>query len=78
MGDPFIRTYMEDILENVRRQVLLNLVEKKKPYTKIEIQTISEEMGVPEEEVKELLAFLIGLGRIDGLIDDVNGCLLGR
>lgn len=39
MGDPFIRTYIDDVLRNIRTQVLIKLI---KPYTSIEITFISK------------------------------------
>ncbi|GER41047.1 COP9 signalosome complex subunit 2, partial [Striga asiatica] len=39
MEDPFIRNYIEDLLKNVRTQVLLKLI---KPYTRIRIPFISK------------------------------------
>ncbi|CAJ0765936.1 11352_t:CDS:2, partial [Entrophospora sp. SA101] len=39
MDDPFIRTYIDDVLKNIRTQVLLRLI---KPYTRIEIPFVSK------------------------------------
>ncbi|KAL6577213.1 COP9/signalosome complex subunit Csn2 [Orobanche minor] len=39
MDDPFFRNYIEDLLKNVRTQVLLKLI---KPYTRIRIPFISK------------------------------------
>ncbi|WJX73464.1 COP9/signalosome complex subunit Csn2 [Trifolium repens] len=39
MDDPFIRNYIEDLLKNIRTQVLLKLI---KPYTRIRIPFISK------------------------------------
>lgn len=39
MGDPFIRTYIDDVLKNIRTQVLIKLI---KPYTRIDISFISK------------------------------------
>lgn len=39
MDDLFIRNYIEDLLKNVRTQVLLKLI---KPYTRIRIPFISK------------------------------------
>ncbi|KAK6138275.1 hypothetical protein DH2020_027966 [Rehmannia glutinosa] len=72
MDDPFIRNYIEDLLKNVRTQVLLKLI---KPYTRIRIPFISKELNVPEKDVEELLVSLILDNRIDGHIDQVNRLL---
>lgn len=39
MDDPFIRTYIDGVLKNIRTQVILKLI---KPYTRIEISSISK------------------------------------
>ena len=39
MHDPFIRTYIDDVLKNIHTQVLLRLI---KPYTRIEIPFVSK------------------------------------
>ncbi|KAG9157022.1 hypothetical protein Leryth_009054 [Lithospermum erythrorhizon] len=44
--------YIEDLLKNVRTQVLLKLI---KPYTRIRIPFISKELNVPEKDVEDLL-----------------------
>nr|GMD12867.1 COP9 signalosome complex subunit 2 [Ipomoea batatas] len=72
MDDPFIRNYIEDLLRNVRTQVLLKLI---KPYTRIRIPFISKELNVPEKDVEELLVSLILDNRIQGHIDQVNRLL---
>jgi COP9 signalosome complex subunit 2 len=39
MDDSFIRAYIDDVLRNIRTQVLIKLI---KPYTSIEITFISK------------------------------------
>ncbi|KAI5384617.1 COP9/signalosome complex subunit Csn2, partial [Lathyrus oleraceus] len=63
MDDPFIRNYIEDLLKNIRTQVLLKLI---KPYTRIRIPFISKELNVPEHDVEQLLVSLILDNRIQG------------
>lgn len=72
MDDPFIRDYIEDLLKNIRTQVLLKLI---KPYTRIRIQFISESLHIPEKDVEALLVSLILDGRVFGLIDQKNQLL---
>ncbi|KAG1437884.1 hypothetical protein G6F56_012884 [Rhizopus delemar] len=69
MGDSFIRTYIDDVLKNIRTQVLIKLI---KPYTRIDISFISKQLNVPEPDVEELLVGLILDERISGKIDQVN------
>ncbi|CAL9092849.1 unnamed protein product, partial [Musa acuminata var. zebrina] len=72
MDDPFIRNYIEDLLKNIRTQVLLKLI---KPYTRIRIPFISKELNVPEKDVEQLLVSLILDNHIQGHIDQVNRVL---
>jgi COP9 signalosome complex subunit 2 len=72
MEDAFVRNYVEDLLRNVRTQVLLRLIT---PYTRVRVATIAGELGVAEREVEALLVSLILDGRVDGHIDQVNGLL---
>eukprot|EP00898_Chlorokybus_atmophyticus_P001668 jgi/Chlat1/2501/Chrsp175S02371 len=72
MDDPFIRNYMEDLLKNIRTQVLLKLI---KPYTRIRIPFVSKELNIPEKDVEQLLVSLILDNRITGHIHQVNQLL---
>ncbi|KAB1213523.1 COP9 signalosome complex subunit 2 [Morella rubra] len=77
MDDPFSRNYVEDLLKNIRTQVLLKLI---KPYTRIRIPLKSNvsyslpggwELNVPEQDVEQLLVSLILDNRINRHIDQV-------
>ncbi|CAD5177661.1 unnamed protein product [Musa acuminata subsp. malaccensis] len=72
MDDPFIRNYIEDLLKNIRTQVLFKLI---KLYTRIRIPFISKELNVPEKDVEQLLVSLILDNCIQGHIDQVNRLL---
>jgi len=69
MDDPFIRMYIEDLLRNIRTQVLVKLLE---PYTRIRIPFISKELNIPASDVEVLLVSLILDNKIRGQIDQVN------
>lgn len=69
MDDPFIRMYIEDLLRNIRTQVLLKLLQ---PYTRIRIPFISKELNIPSSDVEALLVSLILDNKIRGAIDQVN------
>ncbi|KAI8926945.1 PCI domain-containing protein [Entophlyctis helioformis] len=69
MDDPFIRTYIDNVLKNIRLQVLVKLL---RPYTRIEISFISTQLNVAAAEVEELLVTLILDNRIAGKIDQIN------
>ncbi|KNC99107.1 uncharacterized protein SPPG_05367 [Spizellomyces punctatus DAOM BR117] len=69
LGDPFIRTYIDDVLKNIRTQVLIKLI---KPYTRIEIPFVSKQLNISTSEVEDLLVGLILDNKVDGRIDQVN------
>ncbi|KAI9205116.1 PCI domain-containing protein [Polychytrium aggregatum] len=69
MGDPFIRAYIDDVLRNIRTQVLLKLI---KPYTRIEIPFASKQLNISPADVEEILVGLILDGKVNGQIDQVN------
>lgn len=74
MGDEFIRGHVEDLLRTIRTQVLRRVI---KPYTRISLQAIAEELNnIPVEEVENLLVGLILDNSLDGRIDQVSGILL--
>jgi len=75
MGDPFIRAYIDDLLKNIRTQVLLKVIT---PYTRISIGFIAAELNITTAEVEQLLVALILDGQIDGHIDQVGQLLLLR
>merc|ERR1712154_130503 len=72
MNDPFIREHIEDLLRNIRTQVLIKLI---KPYTRIQIQFISGELNIESGDVESLLVSCILDNTINGRIDQVSGVL---
>lgn len=56
MADPFIREHIEDLLRNIRTQVLIKLIG---PYTRIAIRFISNELNIEPLEVESLLVSCI-------------------
>jgi len=72
MDDPFMRDYIDDLLKNIRTQVLLKILT---PYTKIRIPFLSAELNITPKEVEELMIGLILDNKIRGKIDQVNQLL---
>jgi len=72
MEDTFIREHIEDLLRNIRTQVLIKLI---KPYTRIQIQFISGELNIETGDVESLLVSCILDSTISGRIDQVSGVL---
>lgn len=67
--DPFIRNYIEDLLRNIRTQVVMAMVG---PFTRIRIPYVSQKLNIPEPDVEQLLVALILDGKIHGRIDQVR------
>jgi len=72
MDDPFIKEHIEDLLRNIRTQVLIQLI---KPYTRIQIPFISRELNIDVREVENLLISCILDNTVQGKIDQVNQVL---
>jgi len=72
MEDTFIREHIEDLLRNIRTQVLIKLI---KPYTRINIKFISGELNIDPTDVESLLVSCILDSTINGRIDQVSGVL---
>ncbi|KAL1131418.1 hypothetical protein AAG570_011035 [Ranatra chinensis] len=72
MDDPFIKEHIEDLLRNIRTQVLIKLI---KPYTRIHIPFISRELNIDASEVESLLVSCILDNTVRGKIDQVNQVL---
>lgn len=72
MEDAFIRNYIEDVLKNIRTQVLLKLI---RPYTRVRIPFISTELNIPARDVEALLVALILDAKVQGHIDQVGQLL---
>ena len=67
--DAFIWYYLEDLLANIRTQVLVKII---KPYTQIRIPFVSQELSISGLEVEFLLVSLILDGRITAQINQVT------
>jgi COP9 signalosome complex subunit 2 len=72
MGDPFIKSHIDQVLINIRSQVLLKLV---RPYTRIELGFISQKLNISILQVEDLLFSLILDKRVLGRIDQISNIL---
>merc|ERR1712061_629636 len=63
------RTYLQDLLRNIRLQVLQNII---KPYRCVSLQFLAREINVPSEEVVSLLVQLILDEKIAARIDGIE------
>ena len=74
MDDEFVASYMDDLLNTVRTQVLVSVLE---PFDRVTLDFLGEELnGVGREEVEKLLVTLILDGRLKGTIDQCEGVLV--
>lgn len=70
MNDPFIREHIEELLTNIRTQVLLRLI---KPYTRVRMDYIARKLRVNLDEVKRLLVDTILDEGVYAKIDEPSG-----
>ncbi|KAF7303021.1 PCI domain-containing protein [Mycena kentingensis (nom. inval.)] len=69
MDDPFIRSYIGELLRSLRTQYLIDLI---KPYTRLELSFLAKQLNVEISEVEELLIGLILENKVEGRIDQVG------
>jgi len=72
LDDPFVNTYVEDILLSVRTQAVIKLL---KPYTEISMGFVAQELQISSPDVEFLLVSLILDGKLAGSIDQMTGVL---
>lgn len=72
MEDHFIREHIEDLLKNIRTQVLVKLI---RPYTRVRITFIAKELNIDSVEVERLLVSCILDNTVRGRIDQVQQIL---
>ena len=72
MGDPFIKVHIDQVLKNIRSQVLIKLIV---PYTRIDLGFISQKLNISSQEVEDLLIGLILDKRVNARIDQVANIL---
>ncbi|CAL8078883.1 unnamed protein product [Calicophoron daubneyi] len=73
MEDPFIREHIEDLLRNIRTEVLIKLI---RPYTRIRIPFISQQLNLSDSEVESLLVACILDNSIQAHIDQESQILV--
>ncbi|KAH0819920.1 hypothetical protein GEV33_002871 [Tenebrio molitor] len=73
MRDQFIQEHIIDLLKNFRTKILLILI---KPYNKIKISFVGQELGISEEETENLIVSCILDKVIAGKIDQLNKVLI--
>ena len=66
LDDPFINQYLDDLLRNIRLNVL---IAKVKPYKSVSLEYLARQLNVERDEIRSLLAELILEEKINGEID---------
>ena len=72
LDDPFIIQYLDDLLRNIRLNVI---IAKVKPYKTVSIEYLAKQLSLPKEDICALLSELILEEKIKGQIDQLNGFL---
>ena len=72
LGDPFIATYLEDLMRKVRLKALQSVC---KPYKTVKLDFLAMKMNVDVIEIRSLLSELILEDQMEGQIDQLNGVL---
>merc|ERR1712113_1377432 len=72
LSDAFIRTYLQDLLRNIRLQVLQNII---RPYRRVSLGFLCKEINVEIDEATHLLVQLIHDEKIVAKIDEIEGFL---
>ncbi|VDK25668.1 unnamed protein product, partial [Anisakis simplex] len=75
MADPFIREHIEELLNNIRSQVLLQLSQ---PYSRIQLSYLADELHISVKEVVVLLVELILDGSLSATIDEIHSTLIAN
>ena len=70
LDDPFINQYLDDLLRNIRLNVLIARV---KPYKTVSLDYLGEQLNLSREDICGLLSELILEEKIKGEIDQLNG-----
>jgi len=73
MDDPFIREHIEELLRNIRIEVLMRLI---KPYVRIKLSYLVSELKIDQEEIIRLLIEIIHDKCQELRIDQVNQTLV--
>ena len=66
LDDPFIIQYLDDLLRNIRLNVI---IAKVKPYKTVSIEYLAKQLSLPKEDICALLSELILEEKIKGQID---------
>lgn len=72
LADPFIAENIDEVTRNMRTKGVVKLIA---PYTRMKLAWIGNQLHISEDEVRDILGFLIVDGKIRGQIDQREGVL---
>ncbi|KAK4178291.1 putative COP9 signalosome complex subunit 2 [Triangularia setosa] len=70
LADPFIAENIDEVTRNMRTKGVLKLIA---PYTRMRLSWIAKQLQISEEEVQDIVSYLIVDGRVQGRIDEHAG-----
>eukprot|EP01017_Pseudomicrothorax_dubius_P028596 TRINITY_DN3401_c0_g2_i1.p1 TRINITY_DN3401_c0_g2~~TRINITY_DN3401_c0_g2_i1.p1 ORF type:complete len:357 (+),score=135.10 TRINITY_DN3401_c0_g2_i1:337-1407(+) len=71
--DPLIKIHINNLYENLLEQNLLKVVE---PYSRVQIEHVAKQLNLPGDVVQRKLSEMILDKKVDGTLDQGNGCLI--
>lgn len=72
LEDYFIAENIDEVTRNMRMKAVLKLIA---PYTRFKLSAIAKQLRIPEQEVQDILGFLIIDGKVKGRINQVEGSM---
>uniref|UniRef100_A0A7R9YB37 PCI domain-containing protein n=1 Tax=Pinguiococcus pyrenoidosus TaxID=172671 RepID=A0A7R9YB37_9STRA len=73
LEDEYLKMFVERLRNRMRESVLLAMV---KPYVRIEMRSVAQELNIESDAVEKIVVNLILDGRVKGRIDQVHGCII--
>ncbi|RYH12611.1 hypothetical protein EON65_37785 [archaeon] len=73
LDEPLLQQYLEPLRRRMREHVVANLV---RPYERVRLGFIADELSLSAEQVEDLLVDLIRESKLSALIDKPNGWLI--
>ncbi|KAJ9155376.1 COP9 signalosome complex subunit 2 [Pleurostoma richardsiae] len=70
LADPFIAENIDEVTRNMRTKAVLKLIA---PYTRMRLSWMATQLRIGDEEVQDIVSFLIIDGKIRGKIDQQAG-----
>lgn len=72
LSDPFIAENIDEVTRNMR---LKGIIKVTAPYSRMRLSGIARELNIPQNEVMDILSFLIVDGKINGQVNEQEGIL---